>query len=82
MVKCLIWETDANEHQPAGDALRFNSPRAGGEYLITGTAVSMLRFEVGLDLPIWTDLGDLFGAGLVCGWGFGLTPSSSVSASP
>jgi hypothetical protein len=39
--ECAIWGTKATSEQ-ASDAVRYNSPRAGGEYLITGTAISMI----------------------------------------
>lgn len=40
--ECAIWGTRATS-EPASDAVRYNSPRAGGEYVITGTAISMLQ---------------------------------------
>lgn len=41
---CPIWGTPATERASTdhGDKLEVNSPRAGGRYLVTGTAVSML----------------------------------------
>ena len=41
-VQCAIWGTDAT-YQHVGDALQYDLPRAGGKYLITGTAVAMLQ---------------------------------------
>lgn len=43
-INCPIWGTPATEFPPTdhGNKLVVNSPRAGGKYLVTGTAVSML----------------------------------------
>lgn len=40
---CLIWGTEAAEGEPEGDYREFNSPRAGGLYRVTGTAIPALQ---------------------------------------
>ena len=43
---CPIWETPATEHPANGrDGRYVDSPRAGGKYFVTGTAVSKLKAE-------------------------------------
>jgi hypothetical protein len=43
MVTCPIWGTPAEEMPRLGDNREINSRRAGGEYKISGTALSMLE---------------------------------------
>jgi nucleoside 2-deoxyribosyltransferase len=39
---CPIWQTPATDHPTTRDGLHVNSPRAGGEYFVSGTATAML----------------------------------------
>ena len=43
IVKCPIWDTPAFEHPCHGDGHFIDSPRAGGKYLVAGTAAAMLE---------------------------------------
>ena len=43
IVKCPIWDTPAFEHPSHGDGHFIDSPRAGGKYLVAGTAAAMLE---------------------------------------
>ena len=42
-VKCPIWDTPAIEHPNHGDGHFIDSSRAGGKYLVAGTAAAMLE---------------------------------------
>lgn len=43
MLKCLVWNTPATEpRESTGDWAYFDSPRAGGKYKITGSAIATL----------------------------------------
>jgi hypothetical protein len=64
--RCYIWNTPADEVRAGGDYVELNSPRAGGLYRITGTALTM-RFASDVERALLTSwLSNQRRAGIDC----------------